>query len=119
MDEGIRTAMMERVSGEGYAEKMGLRLTELSSGRAVVEMVPRRDDENIFGMVHGGAIFVNVTFHAPAPFDQTLKAESKEIHRSNKTATYRITVTDETDTLIASCQALAYRKKERLPFLKD
>ncbi len=118
---------------------MGLKLVELSSGRAVVEMVPQKNDENIFGMVHGGAIFslmdeafqiscnshgrvavalnVNVTFHAPAPFNQLLRAESTERHRSKKTATYQITVTDATGTLIASCQALAYRKKERLPFL--
>jgi len=141
MDETVRSAIMERVSNEGYAEKLGLKLVELSSGRAVVEMMPQKDDENIFGMVHGGAIFslmdeafqvscnshgrmavalnVNVTFHAPPPFDQVLRAESTERHRSKKTATYHITVTDETGMLIASCQALAYRKKEPLPFLAD
>jgi len=140
MDKMIRSAIMERVAREGYAEKLGLKLVELSSGGAVVEMTPQKDDENIFGMVHGGAIFslmdeafqvscnshgrvavalnVNVTFHAPAPFNQKLRAESKERHRSKKTATYHITVTDETGTLIATCQALAYRKKGPLPFLK-
>ena len=141
MDETIRSAIMERVSKEGYAEKLGLKLVELSPGRAVVEMMPQNDDANIFGMVHGGAIFslmdeafqvscnshgrvavalnVNVTFHAPAEFNRRLRAESRERHRSKKTATYHITVTDETGTLIASCQALAYRKKERLPFLDE
>ena len=141
MDETVRSAIMERVSREGYAEKMGLKLVELSSGRAVVEMMPQKDDENIFGMVHGGAIFalmdeafqiscnshgrmavalnVNVTYHAPAHFDRLLRAESTECHRSKKTGTYQIKVTDETGTLIASCQALAYRKKEPLPFLTD
>ncbi len=139
MDESVRAAIENQVAIEGYAEKLGLKLVELSSGRAVVEMMPRKGDENIFGMVHGGAIFslmdeafqlscnshgrvavalnMNVTFHAPPPFDQVLRAESKERHRSNKTGTYVITVTDETGTLIASCQALAYRKKEPLPFL--
>lgn len=141
MDETIRSAIMERVSMEGYAEKLGLKLVELSSGGAVVEMVPQKEDGNIFGMVHGAAIFslmdeafqvscnshgrvavalnVNVTFHAPASFNRRLRAESKERHRSKKTATYHITVTDEEGTLIASCQALAYRKKERLPFLEE
>jgi acyl-CoA thioesterase len=141
MDETIRSAMMKRVKNEGYAEKLGLRLLEVSPGRAVVEMRPQKNDENIFGMVHGGAIFslmdeafqvscnshgrvavalnVNVTFHSPAPFDQMLRAESTEAHRSRKTATYHIAVTDEKGTLIASCQALAYRKKERLPFLEE
>ena len=139
MDETIRSAMMARVKREGYAKKLGLKLVEVSSGKAVVEMTPRKDDENIFGMVHGAAVFslmdeafqvscnshgrmavalnVNVTYHAPAPFDQLLRAESVERHRSKKTATYHITVTDEAGALIASCQALAYRKKERLPFL--
>ena len=42
---------------EGYAEKLGLKLVRLSPGGAVVEMVPQKDDENIFGMVHGGAFF--------------------------------------------------------------
>jgi acyl-CoA thioesterase len=140
MDETIRSAIMERASREGYAEKMGLKLVSVSSGGAVVEMVPQKNDENIFGMVHGGAIFslmdeafqiscnshgrvavalnVNVTYHAPAHFNRLLRAESTERHRSKKTATYQITVTDEMGTLIASCQALAYRKKEPLPFLE-
>ena len=141
MDETIRSAMVARVEREGYAKKMGLKLVEVSSGRAVVEMKPRKEVENIFGMVHGAAVFslmdeafqiscnshgrmavalnVNVTYHAPAPFDRLLRAESIERHRSKKTATYHITVTDEAGTLIASCQALAYRKKERLPFLAE
>ena len=133
--------MMDRVSREGYAGKMGLKLVELSPGRAVVEMLPQKEDENIFGTVHGGAIFslmdeafqvscnshgrvavalnMSVTFHAPASFNRKIRAESIERHRSRKTATYHITVTDEEGTLIASCQALAYRKKERLPFLEE
>ncbi len=141
MDEKVKSAIMERVSTEGYAEKLGLKLVELSSGRAVVEMRPKSDVANIFGMVHGAAIFslmdeafqvscnshgrmavalnVNVTFHAPAEFNCTLRAESRERHRSKKTATYDINVTDEKGTLIASCQALAYRKRERLPFLDE
>ena len=44
MDETIRSAIMERVSNEGYAKKLGLKLVELSSGGAVVEMVPQKDD---------------------------------------------------------------------------
>jgi acyl-CoA thioesterase len=140
MDEGIRSSFFNRVTEEGYARKLGLRLIELNPGHAVVEMVPSKEDTNIFGMVHGGAIFslmdeafqlscnshgtvavalcINVVYHNPTGEGHKLKAESKEIHCSNKTATYEIRVTDENDVLISSCQALAYRKKERLPFLK-
>jgi len=141
MDQEVLSAISRRVKEEGYARKLELKLMELSEGRAVVEMVPMEDDANIFGMVHGGAIFslmdeafqascnshgrvavaldVNVVFHHPAEPGLKLQAESREIHRSNKTGAYEIKVTDENHVLIASCQALAYRKKERLPFLKE
>jgi acyl-CoA thioesterase len=141
MDEEIRSSIFARVANEGYAEKLGLRLIELGEGHAIVEMVPRKEDNNIFGMVHGGAIFslideafqvscnshgtmavalcVNVVYHNPPEEGRTLRAESKEVHRSQKIATYEIRVTDENNLLIASSQAVAYRKKERLPFLGE
>lgn len=141
MDQEAIAAIARQTKVEGYARKMGLELSALSEGRAVVEMVPTENDANIFGMVHGGAIFslmdeafqascnshgrvavaldVNVVFHHPALPGQRLRAESREIHRSSKTGVYEIKVTDENETLIASCQALAYRKKERLPFLNE
>jgi len=137
--ESIRSAMLARVREEGYADKLGLRLVDVEEGYAKVEMKPDTTNENIFGMVHGGAIFslmdeafqiscnshgtvavalsVNVVYHRPPEAGATLTAESREVHRSAKTGTYDIRVRDEKDRLIASCQALAYRKKDRLPFL--
>jgi len=141
MDDKIKETICNRVENEPYALKMGMRLIELAPGHAIVEMAPQKDTENIFGMTHGGAIFslideafqvscnshgtvavalnVTVTYHQPPDRESTLRAESKEIHHSNKTATYEIRVTDERDNLIASCQALAYRKRDRLPFLDE
>jgi acyl-CoA thioesterase len=63
------------------------------------------------------ALNVSVTYHQSPERDATLRAESIEIHRSNKTATYDIRVADNKGNLIASCRALAYRKKNKLPFL--
>lgn len=139
MDDVIRSSIFKKVVKEGYARKLGLKLIELTPGHAIVEMVPNKDDTNIFGMVHGGAIFslmdeafqascnshgtvavalsVNVVYHNPPEGNKKLRAESREIHCSQKTATYEIKVKDENGTLIASCQALAYRKKDKLPFL--
>jgi acyl-CoA thioesterase len=140
MDEEVRSSIFDRVAKEGYAAKLGMKLTELTPGHAIVEMIPEEDDINIFGMVHGGVIFslmdeafqvscnshgtvavalcVNVVYHHPPEVGCKLCAESREVHRSQKTATYEIEVKDENDLLIASCQALAYRKKDKLPFLK-
>ncbi|MFC1892162.1 PaaI family thioesterase [Thermodesulfobacteriota bacterium] len=139
MDETVIASISNRIENEPYSKKLGMRLVELQPGRAVVEMVPGEDIANIFGMIHGGAIFslideafqascnshgrvavalnVNVTYHHSPARGSTLRAESNEIHLTNKTATYDIKVTDDNDVLIASCNALAYRKSEKLPFL--
>ncbi|MFC1533902.1 PaaI family thioesterase [Thermodesulfobacteriota bacterium] len=141
MEQSIKASFFKQIENESYAVKLGMRLIELEPGHAVVEMKPQEDTSNIFGMTHGGAIFslideafqascnshgtvavalnVTVTYHKSPDRESTLRAQSREIHRSNKTATYKIEVTDEKDTLIASCLALAYRKGEKLPFLEE
>ena len=141
MDVEIRSSIFNRVAQEGYATKLGMKLIEMKPGHAIVEMVPDKEDTNIFDMVHGGAIFslmdeafqvscnshgtvavalcVNVVYHNPAQAGSRLRAESREINCSKKTATYQIEVKDENDILIATCQALAYRKKDKLPFLDE
>lgn len=139
MEDEVINAIRQRVASEPYARKLGLRLLQLGPGYALVEMDLRDDMANIFGMVHGGAIFslideafeiscntygtvavalnITVTYHKPPAKGAVLRAESKEISRSRKTATYEIRVTEGDDSLIASCQALAYRKEEKLPFI--
>jgi len=141
MGDKVLSSVFSRIADKGFAGKLGLKLIELTPGHAIVEMTPGKDDINIFGTVHGGAIFslideafqmscnshgtvavalsVNVVYHNPAMKEQKLRAESSEIHRSQKIATYEICVRDEKDVLIASCQAVAYRKKEPLPFLGE
>jgi acyl-CoA thioesterase len=136
MEEHIRKSFFELVERESFAKKMNMRLIDIDQGYAVVEMEPQIDTENIFGMTHGGVIFslideafqlscnshgtvalalnVNVTYHRAPDRKSVLRAESKEVHCSKKTATYDIKVTDESDILIASCTALAYRKGDKL-----
>ena len=102
-------------------------------------MVFTPDMENIFGMAHGGALFalideafetagnshgtiavalnMNISYLAPPSLGATLTAEAKEVNRTNRTALYEIKVTEETNKLIASCQALVYRTGKPLPFL--
>jgi acyl-CoA thioesterase len=139
MDKEVFEALSQRVAKEPYARKLGLRLLKIEPGYALVEMALADDMANNFDMAHGGAIFslideafeiscnthgtvavalsMAVTYHRPPTRAAVLRAESREVHRSTKTATYEIKVTEEGDKLIASCHALAYRKRERLPFL--
>jgi acyl-CoA thioesterase len=139
MDDKVVPSLFKRVGEEAYARKLGMRLVELERGRAVVEMKAGEDTANIFGIIHEGAIFslideafqascnshgriavalnMTITYHQLPEIKSKLRAESIEIHRSQKTASYEISVKDEKNNPIASCIALAYRKKDRLPFL--
>ncbi len=139
MDEKVKSAIFRQVEREPFALKFGLRLIEVDDGYSKVEMNFTRDMENIFGMAHGGTLFalideafetasnshgtmavalnMNITYIAPPSSGSRLTAEAKEFNRTNRTAVYDIRVMDDDNKLIASCQALVYRKGTPLPFL--
>ncbi|UCD57910.1 MAG: hotdog fold thioesterase [Candidatus Hydrogenedentota bacterium] len=141
MSETVFEAIRREVKNEPFARKMGLELEALDKGYSLVKMKFTSDMENIFGMAHGGAIFslideafetasnshgsmavalnMNTTYLAPPSPGDTLVAEAKEINRTNRTANYYITVKNQAGELLATCQALVYRKKESLPFLSE
>lgn len=140
MGEEIFEAIRKRVEEEPYAKKMGLKLVEVDEGYALVEMTFTEDMENVFGMAHGGAIFslideafevaanshgtvsvalsMSVTYVSSPKKGDRLLAEGKEVSKSNRVATYSIQVKTDKGGLIAICQALVYRKRDPLPFLK-
>ena len=135
----IFDAIIKRVREEPYAKKLGIELIELDEGYSKVKMTFKEDMENIFGMVHGGAIFslideafetaanthgtvavalsMNITYIKPVSAGDVLYAEAKEMSLSGRIGTYVINVENERGDLIALCQALVYRKKHELPFL--
>jgi acyl-CoA thioesterase len=138
MEEETRQAFRRSVLKEPFARLMNVRLIEVDDGYAVCEMEYTEAMDNIHGMAHGGAVFslideafeissnshgtvavalnMNVTYVKPATKNTILRAESREISKGKKTATYQITVHDR-DGLVAICQALVYRKKDPIPFL--
>lgn len=139
MNDKIKEAIFRQVGKEPFAKKIGLKLTALDEGFSRVEMTITPDMESIFGMTHVGALFalideaietaanshgtmavalnVNVTHISSPPPGSKLVAEAKEFYRTNKTANYEIKVLDDQNDLIASCQALVFRKGRPLPFL--
>ena len=139
MDSKLKNALTHAVKQECYAKTMGFNVISIDTGYAEVEFdyMPERMN-NLFGTAHGGAIFslmdeafqiscqthgsiavalnVNVTYLSSPTKQTTLKAVSKEINKTRKTANYDIKVTDSDNRLIATCQALAYRTGKPLPF---
>ncbi len=139
MDRRVKEAMFRKVEQEPFAQKFGIKLLALDEGYSRVEMEFTPDMGNIFGMAHGGALFalideafetasnshgtvavalnMNITYISSPALGSRLIAEAKEFSRTHRTANYEIRVLDRQKNLIASCQALVYRKDERLPFL--
>lgn len=139
MEEWQKAVFFRKVESEPFAKLLGIRLKDVREGYSLCEMEYTESMDNIFSMAHGGAIFslideafeissnshgnvavalnVNVTYVRPPRKNTILTAESREINRTKRTASYQITVKDERN-LIAICQALVYIKDEKIPFLK-
>ncbi len=132
-------ALEKQFCEEPYAKTLGIEIAELEEGHAILKMKTSEKMNNLFGTTHGAAIFslvdaafeltvnshgtvavalgVNMNYlSAPLP-GESLLAEGREINRSRKISSCQISVTGEDGRLIATCQALAYRKKDKLPFL--
>ena len=114
MDEAKKALYFKKVAEEPYAQLLGITLKDVSEGYALVEMVYRPEFDNIYGSAHGGALFslideafevssnshdkvsvalnMNVTYMKPPQKNALLQAESKEMHRTKRTASYHITV---------------------------
>ena len=140
MDDGKKAAFFRKVDEEPLAGLLGIRLKNVDDGYALCEMEYTEKMDNIYGNAHGGALFslideafeissnshenvavalnMNVTYMKPPAKNTVLIAESREIHRTKRTASYYITVKDN-ENLIAACQALVYVKDQPIPFLAE
>jgi acyl-CoA thioesterase len=128
----IPEELLRKSQEEPFAQLLGMHAVETAPGRAVVVMKPQERHRNIFGAVHGGAVFslmdeafqlacnthgvlsvalnVSITYVAAPSPNATLEAEAIEIYRTRRTASYICRVTEkDSGALIATAQALAYR----------
>jgi acyl-CoA thioesterase len=139
MEDKKKQAYFKKVEGEPLAQLLGIKLKDVGEGYALCEMEYTEKMDNIYGNAHGGALFSlideafeissnshenvavalneNITYMRTPEKNTVLTAESTEISRTGRTASYYITVKDEGDNLIAVCQALVYVKKDPIPFL--
>jgi len=142
MNDNLKKAIFNAVANEPFAQKLGIKLVDLSLGYSKVEMTYRSDKiDNIYKRAHGGAIYslideafetacqthgtiavalnVNVSYTASPEPGARLTAEAKEITRTKKIAHYNISVTDDKGNLIASAKTIAYRTGKPIPFYDD
>jgi len=128
--ESVRKAL----DRDAYASHLGIELETLEEGYARARMSVQPFHGNMYGMVHGGAIFsladfvfqaasnshgvlavavqANITY-LQAPRTKILYAEASEVSRTRRLATYSIRVTEEGDKLVAMFQGTVYRIPDR------
>jgi acyl-CoA thioesterase len=138
LDDTLK-AIGDKFRDEPYAKLFGIDLVELDYGSALVKMQVSKDMMNLFGVAHGGAVFslmdaafelaansygtvavalsMSVNYISPALVGNTFFARAREVSRSSRISTYELTVQNSEGGLVASCQAMAYRKRDKLPFL--
>lgn len=112
--EAVGQALFSR---DPVAKSLGIRLLEISPGRARMEMRVRPDMVNGHGTCHGGMIFTladacfayachsrnrnavaqraDISFIATAPVDALLTAIAEERATTGRSGVYDISVTDE------------------------
>ncbi|NYT02217.1 MAG: PaaI family thioesterase [Methanosarcinales archaeon] len=139
LDQKVMESIRSKSDDQPFARRLGLKLVGLDEGYSRVEMEETDELDNLFGTVHGGAIFalmdqafgaaanshgtvavalsVNINYLRPAMPGEALYAEAREVSRTRSICTYNIEVRDRKERLIATCQAMAFRKQEPLPFL--
>ncbi len=126
-----------RSAREDFRQKMGIEVMEIAPGYAKTAMDFSPELTNIYGMLHGGAIFslldeafqlacnahgevavalqISIYYLAPPQPGVKLLAEARESSATRKTALYDALVWQEDGKRIARGQALAYRKGQPLP----
>jgi acyl-CoA thioesterase len=138
MDRKLYDDLLHRTRSEPYGKLLGFEVVKVDAGSSLVRMSVRPDLENLFGAVHGGAVFslideafqlasnshgiwsvalnVSITYMAAPEPNTVLEARAEETHKTNRTATYYCDVREmDGGKLIATAQALAYRTGKKLP----
>ena len=116
-------------SDDGASQWMGLRLTEVDEGRAVMALDVVKHHCNGHGMCHGGVIFTladscfafacnsrnlvtvaqqnSITYLAPGQFGDRLTATAREVSLRGRSGVYDVTVTRQTGEVIAEFRGLS------------
>jgi acyl-CoA thioesterase len=121
--------------GDPFARSLGVELIDVRPGYCRVAMIVQPAMLNSHHTAHGGVIFsladvafaaasnshgplavalqVSINYVAPVSQGTRLYAEATEESLGRRIGVYRLTVTKEDGTLVATCQATAYRKTEQ------
>ena len=141
MGKDILETIKENVEKEPYVKLFDMKVLKLKQGYSKVQMKAKKDYLNLHLTTHGGAVFslvdvafgsaansygniavalnIDINYIRPSKPGDILTAEATEVSRGRTVATYNVLVKNGQDKIVASSQAIAFIKKEKLPFVSD
>ena len=129
--DDVPAELFARLAADPLAAHLGIALTDIRPGYARATMTVAPTHLNTVGTAHGGATMalldvvhaavsnshgtvavaqdVHTEFLAPGRPGDVLTAEGVEVHRTNRTAVYRIEARAQDDRLVATALARVFR----------
>ncbi|MEO6707215.1 MAG: hydroxyphenylacetyl-CoA thioesterase PaaI [Ginsengibacter sp.] len=119
-----------------FSKWLGIKVLEIEEGYCKIKMIVRNEMLNGFGIIHGGVLFsladsafafacnnrnnlslaldTSINFIKPVVVNETLIAESKEIHNGRSTGLYHVSITNQNDQLVALFKGTCFRTHKKL-----
>ncbi|MEE2931293.1 MAG: hotdog fold thioesterase [Bacteroidota bacterium] len=123
------------INGDAFSQWLGIEVIEINEGNCTLEMTVRDEMTNGFNIAHGGitysladsalafaansdgiqsmSIETSISHTKKVTSGDTLKAITKEINKSKKTATYHITITNQNNIEVAHFKGTVYRTDKK------
>ncbi|MAM04948.1 MAG: thioesterase [Flavobacteriales bacterium] len=119
------------INGDAFSQWLGIKVIEISKGKCTLEMTVRDEMTNGFNIAHGGiaysladsalafaansygiqsmSIETSISHTKKVKSGDVLKAITKEVNKSKKTAIYYITISNQENMEIAHFKGTVYR----------
>ena len=119
-----------------FSQWLGIEVLEVKDGYSKIKMTVRKEMINGFGIVHGGIAFsladsafafacnnrnnlsvaldTSINFTKPVHVGDVLTAEAKELHNGKSTGLYHITITNQSDHVVALFKGTCFRTNKTL-----
>ena len=119
------------ITGDAFSQWLGIKVLEIKEGHCTLEMTVRDEMTNGFNIAHGGitysladsalafaansygiqsmSIETSISHTKKVKSGDILKAITKEINKSKKTAIYYITITNQDNIEVAYFKGTVYR----------
>lgn len=137
VNDDLSQQVVAKMMGDDlFSTWLGISVLSVASGYSKIQMTVRPEMINGFGIVHGGVAFsladsafafacnsrnvlsvaldTSINFIKPVMVGDVLIAEAKELHNGKSTGLYHVTITNQTDHVVAVFKGTCYRTNKTL-----